>query len=213
MHHADFASQPLSIMIPPRAVLCIISAASLLIGCASTQPPTKLETTFYVVATNVVALTNMVPERWFATNSTVDPPIVTTITNFVPLIVYQTNYTFMPNATAQNVQAGATAIGGFWGYGELAGLVLGLLFGLYGTWRSAQTRKTAQSLVQAIETARAVLQQTPQGKELDMQFKAWLQKHQAEAGVADQVLQLLATVSPGDAAAVADKIRQLIGTK
>ena len=58
-------------------------------------------------------------------------------------------------------------------------------------------------LAQIIETGREVLQATPQGRLLDDRWKAWMIQHQAEQGVIEDVLKLLARVVDNDSAKTA----------
>jgi hypothetical protein len=57
-----------------------------------------------------------------------------------------------------------------------------------------------EALVQGVETARAVLTTTPQGKAADAQFVRWLMDHQREAGVFTTVSDLVETLSDNPAA-------------
>ena len=52
-----------------------------------------------------------------------------------------------------------------------------------------------EALVQGVETARAVLTTTPQGKAADAQFVKWLMDHQREAGVFTTVSDLVEQVT------------------
>jgi hypothetical protein len=57
-----------------------------------------------------------------------------------------------------------------------------------------------EALVQGVETARAVLTTTPQGKAADAQLVKWLMDHQREAGVFGTVSDLVESVSDNPAA-------------
>ena len=57
-----------------------------------------------------------------------------------------------------------------------------------------------EALVQGVETARAVLTTTPQGKAVDAQFVRWLMEHQQEAGVFSTVSDLVENFSDNPAA-------------
>jgi ferric-dicitrate binding protein FerR (iron transport regulator) len=54
--------------------------------------------------------------------------------------------------------------------------------------------------VQGVETARAVLETTPQGQAADAQFVRWLMEHQKEAGVFTTVSTLVDNLTDNPAA-------------
>ena len=54
--------------------------------------------------------------------------------------------------------------------------------------------------IQGVETARAVLETTPQGQAADAQLVRWLMEHQKEAGVFTTVSTLVDTLSDNPAA-------------
>jgi hypothetical protein len=54
--------------------------------------------------------------------------------------------------------------------------------------------------VQGVETARAILETTPQGQAADAQFVKWLMEHQKEAGIFTVVSQLVDQHSDNPAA-------------
>jgi len=66
------------------------------------------------------------------------------------------------------------------GLGSLVALALG---GLYHGYRQVRNRKVNEALVQGVETARAILETTPQGQQADAQFVKWLMEHQKETGI------------------------------
>ena len=57
-----------------------------------------------------------------------------------------------------------------------------------------------EALVQGVETARAILETTPQGQAADAAFVKWLMTHQKEAGVFNTVAGLVDDVSDSAAA-------------
>jgi ATP-dependent protease Clp ATPase subunit len=157
------------------------------------------------VYTNTVVVTNFVPtiiERTnvvLATNElsgevigqVVREPVAT---NFVELVqtnyvrVFETNFVSVPvtNLVAQpgaeSMIQGAAMITNTLapGLGSLVALALG---GLYHGYRQVRNRKVNEALVQGVETARAILETTPQGQAADAQFVRWLMEHQKEAGI------------------------------
>jgi hypothetical protein len=174
------------------------------------------------VFTNTVVVTNTVPvvtERTnvvYVTNATsggvsgvaTREPVATNfvtalVTNLVP--VFMTNFVQVPvtNLVAKpEVEAAIGATGSIVntfapGIGSIVALALG---GLYHGYRQVRNRKVSEALVQGVETARAVLTTTPQGKAADAQFVKWLMDHQREAGVFSTVSDLVESVSDNPAA-------------
>jgi hypothetical protein len=174
------------------------------------------------VFTNTVVVTNTVPvvtERTnvvYVTNATsgavsgvaTREPVATNfvtavVTNLVP--VFMTNLVQVPvtNLVAKpEVEAAIGATGSIVntfapGVGSIVALALG---GLYHGYRRVRNRKVNEALVQGVETARAVLTTTPQGKAADAQFVKWLMDHQREAGVFGTVSDLVESVSDNPAA-------------
>ena len=60
--------------------------------------------------------------------------------------------------------------------------------------------KIRYKLVQGVETARAILETTPQGQAADAQFVKWLMEHQKEAGVFTTVTALVDALTDNQAA-------------
>lgn len=174
------------------------------------------------VFTNTVVVTNTVPvvtERTnivFVTNAasgTVSgvatrEPVATNfvtavVTNLVP--VFMTNLVQVPTTNLVAKPEVETAIGAAGsvintfapGIGSIVALALG---GLYHGYRQVRNRKVNEALVQGVETARAVLTTTPQGKAADGQLVKWLMDHQREAGVLGTVSDLVESVSDNPAA-------------
>ncbi len=88
-----------------------------------------------------------------------------------------------------------------------------LLGGLYHGYRQVRNCKVNETLVQGVETARAILETTPQGKAADAQFVKWLMEHQKEAGVFTTVATLVDNLSDNPAAKltaqeIADRVKQ-----
>jgi hypothetical protein len=83
------------------------------------------------------------------------------------------------------------------GIGSILALVLG---GAYHGYRQVRNRKVNEALIQGVETARAVLETTPQGQAADAQFVRWLMEHQKEAGVFTTVSTLVDSLSDNPAA-------------
>jgi hypothetical protein len=76
-----------------------------------------------------------------------------------------------------------------------------------------RNRKVNEALIRGVETARAVLETTPQGQAADAQFVRWLMDHQKEAGVFTTVSALVDTLSDNPAAKltaqeIAERVRR-----
>ena len=185
-------------------------AAVLVTGCSTLdraydEEVTMTEQPVVHMFTNTVVVTNFVPtliERTnivLATNElsgevtghTVREPVATNVvelvqTNYVR--VFETNLVSVPVTNlvarpgAESMIQGAAMITNTLapGLGSLVALALG---GLYHGYRQVRNRKVNEALVQGVETARAILETTPQGRQADAQFVRWLMEHQKEAGI------------------------------
>ena len=186
-------------------------------GCAGV--PTRVERMVYdvrtnevpvvVVRTNVVSVTNEVPVVVLMTNGV-------TVTNVVPVVAWATNVVsvtntvyreeLVPRATVEATVASAGEVGG--GFLGIGSLLSTALVGLYHLYASLRNRKVNAALVQGVETARAVLLNTPQGQALDAKFVSWLVKQQGAGAVLNDVSALVkryadATRAEADAAQLA----------
>lgn len=196
-------------------------------GCAS-KPPTALEQRWFTVTTNppvLAVVTNVFQVTQFKTNE-----VTLTVTNtqgvtefktnvtIVPVSVTQTNvgfvtntpetYNFAPNQNARNVGEVGGAVGNLFGVGGLVTTGIGVLFSLWGYVRSKKSNVTAANIAQTVETMREFIKGLPNGAAYDNELVNWMQAHQAEQGVLNQVLNLLATqVSNADARVAADQVR------
>lgn len=211
--------------------LVILAGICLLLGgggCVS-GPPTTLERAWFDVSTNTLpqVTTEVVraPEISSTNRLTTDPAtgLVTTntvtVTNWVEQTRFITNavetYTLAPGAgLAQAAQTGAN-ISNLLAPGS-GGLVAAAITGLGWIWSSIRNRKNgkiAAGGLQAIQVFRSVLQTTEEGKMLDRELTRWLMKHQIEAGISSEVLQLIqGTVSNDDARRVAAEILAILRT-
>jgi hypothetical protein len=86
------------------------------------------------------------------------------------------------------------------GIGSILALVLG---GFYHGYRQVRNRKVNEALVQGVETARAVLETTPQGQAIDAGFVQWLMANQKAGGVFTTVTGLVDAYSDNPAARMA----------
>jgi hypothetical protein len=156
--------------------------------------------------TNIVFVTNAATGAvaGYATREPVATNVVTVVlTNVVP--VFYTNLVHVPvtNLVAKpeveaTFQAAGSVVNTFLpGIGSILALALG---GLYHGYRQVRNRKVNEALIQGVETARAVLETTPQGQAADAQFVKWLMGHQKEAGVFTTVSTLVGSLSDNPAA-------------
>ena len=83
------------------------------------------------------------------------------------------------------------------GIGSILALALG---DLYHGYRQVRNKKVNEALVQGVETARAILETTPQGQQADSAFVKWLMENQKAAGVFSTVSALVDKVSDNPAA-------------
>jgi hypothetical protein len=222
------------------AGLAMVVAAVLISGCAALDRGYNPEVTWGevpVVETGLrpVVLTNIEPqietrERVVLVTNEVDgavsgyvteEPVATNlvtvlVTDTIP--VFETNLVQVPvtNLVASpTVLATIGAVGAVGdtylpGIGSMIALVLG---GLYHGYRQIRNRKVNEALVQGVETARAILETTPQGKVADAQFVKWLMEHQKEAGVFATVATLVDNLSDHPAAKltaqeIAERVKQ-----
>lgn len=156
--------------------------------------------------TNIVFVTNAISGAvsGYATHEPVATNFATLIqTNLVPVFftnlvqVPVTNLVAKPEAEA-TIQAAGLVMNTFLpGIGSILALALG---GLYHGYRQVRNRKVTEALIQGVETARAVLETTPQGQAADAQFVKWLMEHQKEAGVFATVTTLVDQLSDNPAA-------------
>ncbi len=208
-------------------VVAALVAVGGLSGCSTLDRAYKQEVTWtnapvLHVVTNTVVVTNAVPqvvERTsvvYVTNASTGAVsgemkreviatnmITAVMTNIVPVFytnlvqVPVTNLVASPGLVA-TIDATGSVINTFApGIGSIVALALG---GLYHGYRQLRNRKVNEALVQGVETARAVLTATPQGKAVDGQFVKWLMEHQKEAGVFTTVSQLVDQLTDNPAA-------------
>jgi len=187
-----------------RNILLAAALAALLFGCSTPQrPPSTLEQRLFTVETNVVTVTNLV---------TVTNEVGAVVTE--PQVHREETYVFAPSDNARAIQETATAAGNLFGVGGVVGTAIGGLFALWAGYRSRQSGLVSANLVQAVETARSILLQLPGGEKYDRELVNWLIKHQAEAGVAQQVADLVAKLTDAaEADEAAKAIRELAHPK
>jgi hypothetical protein len=169
--------------------------------------PVVVQTTNTTFATNVVTQfqTNTVGQIVTVTNTVVQPEYnLVTVTNQIPQ--YE-------NTVSTNTANVVTAAGGvlntfFPGMGSMAGAGVMALLGLWAQLRSGKRQDTSAALAQEVETMREFILTLPSGTKYDQAITTFLQQHQLESGVAEQVLGLLENeVSNPDAKAAVAEIQ------
>jgi hypothetical protein len=208
------------------AGMAMAVAALLISGCAALDRGYQPEVTWskvpvVKVVTNTVVVTNVVPQvvererlvlvtndaTGAVSNSVQREPVTNlvtvTLTNTVP--VFETNVVQVPVTNLVASPAALATIGAIGAVGDtylpgIGSIIALLLGGLYHGYRQVRNRKVNEALVQGVETARAILETTPQGKTADAQFVKWLMEHQKEAGVFTTVATLVDNLSDNPAA-------------
>lgn len=190
-------------------------AIASMVGCAS-RPPTKTELKFFDVQTNLAPVisvqTNVIPVTIYRTNEqNVVIPVTLYETNVVPVTNYTEAYVYKPGAGAAEAAQVGGAVGNLFGAGGIASTGIMALFSLWGYLRSRKSLVTAGNIAQTVETIREFVKTLPNGTVYDNELVNWMQQHQAEQGVLNQVLDLLnKQVSNADARVAADQIRATI---
>lgn len=203
--------------------IALLATLTLCIGCASTTPPTKLESSIFnvvtnhvtVVQTNTLWTTNISVQTVTLTNNT---QVNVTNTYAVPIPIITTNIVttvdYQQGENAAKIKATASQIGSVAGgpLGEtIAGFAATAILGIWGWWRSNNKSKLAINSMQVIETLRQFVKSLPDGAKYDSALVAWMQKHQGEAGVIQSVVDTLAAdVSSSDAKTAAATITAAI---
>jgi len=210
------------ILFLPILLLPFLFVGCKLFGTGAAQP-NSFETNFFALSnaviprvvqqTNTVYQTNYTLMVVTVTNQVNGTPTIVTLTNMVPvyqtnqLVTTATNYVTVPQLVP-GAGSGATtgvvdAVGSLFGVGGLATTILAGLFAAYLKARNNALAGNADAatqtnsvLAQNIQTVMSVLTATPQGQALLPQVKAYLMKHQAEAGVIEQVAEAVKTVDP-----------------
>jgi hypothetical protein len=192
-------------------VVAVVGMAMLVTvaGCATLDRAYNAEVTWrdeavVKVVTNTVVVTNLVPQ----VVAEVGKPAVTNfvtvlVTNTIP--VFETNVVQVPvtnlvakPAAVATIDATGSLVNIFLpGIGSMVALLLG---GVYHGYRQLRNRKVNEALVQGVETARAILETTPQGQAVDTQFVKWLMEHQKQAGVFQTVSTLVDAFTDNPAA-------------
>lgn len=212
------------------STVCLsLSLGLLIFGCAS-KPPSAWEQHWFNITTNYVpqvsVQTNVIPVTIIQTNIVVvtnAQSVVEYRTNVVPILSYQTNavtvtnlaeqYSYKPGAPAQEVQGVGAAIGNLFGLGGVVSTALAGLFSLYGYVRSTKNHAAATNLAQTVETMREFVKSLPNGAQYDQVLVNWMQTHQAEQNVIQDVVRIVSReVSNPDAQAASQQILALLNS-
>jgi hypothetical protein len=188
--------------------IALVMASTLLVfaGCSTLDKAFTKEVTMSTqpvvqVVTNVVVVTNFVPqiiEKQVAGAVVHETNYMTLVqTNLFPYFVTNTVQVPVTNLVAKpEVDAGIQSIGSAVNtFLPGVGSILALLFGgFYHGYAQVRNKKVQAALVQGVETARAILETTPQGEDLDAEFVAWLKAHQKASGVLSTVADVVSKV-------------------
>lgn len=206
-------------IVVPLTLLSILVLA-MVTGCSmfgsNPGPPTKFEQGIFNTTTSTVPV--VVPS--YVTNEIVVTKtniqgVTLLVTNVVPITIpahteTQTNYTETTKPAVTGVVQGVGGVLNTFlpGVGTIASTGITALLGLWGYLRSQkQGVNTTATLTQEIETIRELLQSVPNGAALDAQFVSWMQTHQTDAGVIQNVANVIASeVSNKDAQTAAQQI-------
>jgi len=216
----------------PLAVvtMAILALSSLTGGCslvgADTSAPNAVERQLFTTVTNYVAVPVQVAQTNYVTkevviNQTNTVGQIVTVTNQVeqPVysVVWKTNEVPQyENSVSQKAAATVTGAGGilnyfFPGMGAVASSGILALLGLWAQARSGKRQDTSVALAQEVETIREFIKTLPSGAKYDTAITAFLQSHQMEAGVANQVLGILQNeVSNADAKAAITEVQNTL---
>lgn len=183
-----------------KLALIFVACAALLCGCSSPAPSAPERFLFDVQTNTVPVVTNWV-EALTVTNElgTVETRnFVTWATNIETRITY----TVSTNGAAMSETASRLTNVFFPGFGELAAA---LLAGILGTWAKLRSTinkgKTASVvLAQGAELLLAIIETTPQGRELAPKLKLELAKNQISAGVVGEIARIVDNYVDNDAA-------------
>lgn len=175
-------------------------------GCR-TGAPTEVEEAWFKVTTNQVPVVTVL------TNQVQDPATGEVLTEVTAITNVVEEYEFAPGdrviATADAARNIGNSIAP--GAGSIAGLVVTGLGWLYAGVRSRRKGKALAAVMQGLETARKVLQETHQGRQADKELVNWLVRHQMQAGVLVEVSTLIQrTVNSEDAKAAAKLVMDFV---
>lgn len=184
----------------------LLLTAAVVAGCKAIgdnpTPPTSLEAKLFdivtnqvpqiVTKTNTVNVTNVV-EMPSTNGAVIQQTNIITQTNVVTQTNQVAEYQYTPKpAVSGTIQSVGAASGPFTaGWGTIAAGALSLLYGAWAHLRSTKTGNTALVLSQQIEALRDFILTLPQGAKIDTAVTQFLQQHQLDTGVAQEVLAMI----------------------
>jgi hypothetical protein len=169
------------------------------------EVPVQVSVTNYVNKELVFNQTNTVGQIVTVTNEVQTPVYsVVTVTNIIP----QYQNTVSPSTTASVTGASGILNYFFPGSGPIVSAGILALLGGWAQLRSSKRQDTSAALAQEAETILEFIKTLPNGAAYKQAITTFMQAHQLDAGVADQVLGLLDNeVSNPDAKAAVEEIR------
>jgi hypothetical protein len=194
--------------------MCLLAAT--IVGCTAlaTKSPTAIERLVYDVHTNYVNVYTVQTNYAVATITNILDQVVQ-VTNQVLAVItnQQAEYglTVKPGTTTAVTAGGVAANTMYPGIGSMASMGVLALLGAWAWFRGRKSSATSTTLAQEIETMREFILTLSNGTKYDTAITGWLQTHQLQTGVADQVLSVLANqVSNPDAKAALINIQQAL---
>jgi hypothetical protein len=210
------------------------------LGCkmfgTNPSPPTGLERAVFDVVTNHVVVTNVVqlPMPVYQTNFYVVTNVVQ-VSGQPPTLVYS-NYServidhFVTNtvqvpatndtytlSTKDSTKSGVQTVGGlvnmfYPGAGGLVSMGILAILGAWGHLRGNKNGNTAVAISQEVETIRNFVKMLPNGQSYDDALTRFMQDHQLETGVVQNVLGILQNkINNEDARTAAKEIADTLG--
>lgn len=189
---------------PASLAFCLLGLVTLS-GCSTA--PTALERLIFNVTTNEIPVVSVATNATTVTNdlgAVETRNLVTWATN----IESRVTYTVATNTAALTSTAGRLTNLYAPGWGELAATAAASVLAMWARMRSTVNKgKAAQvTLAQGIETLLAIIETTPQGKELSLRLKLELAKGQKTAGVVAEIAHIVDTFVDNDSAKKAAKL-------
>jgi hypothetical protein len=215
---------------PMTAVIMAILAIGCLTGCkefgTDTTAPNVVEQKLFTTVTNYVQVPVQQTNTTYTTNT-----VTQFATNTVGQIVTVTNEVVQPkynlvwvtnevpqyqNTVSSNTASTVSTAGGilnmfFPGIGSAVSSGVLALLAIWAQARSGKRQQTASALAQEVETILEFVKSLPNGANYQLAITQFLQSHQLETGVANQVLSLIENqVSNPEAKAALEQIKNTL---
>lgn len=220
--------------------VCALLLCVGVLGCkmfgTNPSPPTAVERALFDVITNHVTVTNVVQlttpvwqtNQYVVTNVVQvpgQPPTIVFsnyservvdhfITNTVQVPATNETYTL---STKESTKAEAQTVGSLVstfvpGAGGLVSMGLLAILGAWGHLRGNKNGNTAVAIAQEVQTIRNFIQLLPNGDQYDSALTRFMQTHQLEAGVVQNVLSILKSkIDNDDARTAAQEVADTLG--